>query len=128
MIRRLLISGFVVILVQTSLPISASAQQAAPAKSAQTTSASARIDGGLPQAKPTLDWQNAARRFVLTDSAPLTQTLRQTTGGGGGGSSRQKLLLWGIIVGAGIGILALENVSPKGSDARCSSTNPQFCS
>ena len=39
MIRRILISALVVILVQTSLPVPASAQQPAPAKDEQTNGA-----------------------------------------------------------------------------------------
>jgi hypothetical protein len=129
MMRRLLISALVVTLVQASLPVSASAEQSPPAQGEQAstaTSAPPRVYADLPQVRRTLDLQNATRGLALARSAPLQQTLRQTTSGGGG-LSRQKLLLWGIIAGAGIGILALENTSPKGNDARCSSTNPQFC-
>jgi len=40
---------------------------------------------------------------------------------------RRTLVLAAIIAGAAIGILALENIAPKGNDARCSSASPQFC-
>jgi hypothetical protein len=149
MIRRVLICALVVILVHTSLPVSASAEQPAPAQAEQTdstTSAPAHVYADLPQAQRTLDLQKATRAFILTGSTPLQhstavqpstpvqhprslqQTLRQTTSGSGGSSnSRPWLLTAGILAGVGLGIWALESLSPKQTDARCSSTNPQFC-
>ena|SRR5207249_2235368 len=63
MIRRVLISALVVILVQTSLPVSASAEQPAPAKGEQTngaTSAQPCVYADLPQVMRTLDLPGSA--------------------------------------------------------------------
>ena len=134
MIRRILISALAAILVQTSLPVSISAEQpapAAPTKGEQTKSATSvqpQVYPELPQVKHTLNLQNAMRAFTLAGSTPLQPTLRQTESTGGSGlTSRQKLTVWAIVIASGVGILALENIAPKGNDARCSSTTPQFC-
>jgi hypothetical protein len=134
MIRRILISALVVIFVQTSVPVSSSAEQ--PASKSEPTKSAASLQPpvypDVPQATPRLDLQHATRALVLTGSTlqsskSFQQTLRQATSEGGGLTSHQKLIVSVIIIGAAVGILALENVAPKGNDARCSSANPQFC-
>ena len=137
MSRRILISALALLLVQTSPPVSASAEQPAPAQDEQTkstTSAQLHIYPDLPQVQRTWDLQSATGALILTGptprqySRPLQQTLRQATSGGGGLShSRQRLLVVGILAGVALGIYALETRAPKANDARCSSANPQFC-
>jgi hypothetical protein len=137
MIRRILISALVVVLIQTSLPVSASAEQPAPPDSEQTndtTSTQARVFADLWHVPATLDLQTATRALIHTGSMPLQQsrplqgTARQTTTGGGGSSSHKPVLVVvGILACVGLGIWALETLGPKSNDSRCSSTNPQYC-
>src|SRR5262245_25967919 len=113
MIRRILISALVVVLIQTSLPVSASAEQPAPASSEQTngtTSVQPRVFADLPPVTRTLDLQNATRALIQTGSTQrqqpraLQRTARQTTNGGGSSNSKQLFLVVGILAGVGLGI------------------------
>jgi hypothetical protein len=81
-----------------------------------------------------VDLQTAARALIHTgsippqQSRPVQRTARQTTTGGGGTSNHKPVLtVVGILAAVGVGIWALETLGPKSNDARCSSTNPQFC-
>src|SRR5262245_300093 len=128
MMRRILVSALVVALVHSTLPVSAFAEQPSPAKNEQAksaTSAQPRVYADLPTVKSTLDLRNAAQAITPAASTSRRQTLRQTSGGGFD-LRQNKLLLTGVIVGAVVGLLVLENTAPKATDARCSSANPQF--
>ena len=136
MIRRILINALVLVLIQTSLPVSASAEQPAPPDSEQTNdtiSTQPRVFADLWQVTRTLDLQNATRALIHTGSIPLQQsrplerTAQQTTTGGGSSSHKPVLVVVGILACVGLGIWALETLGPKSNDSRCSSTNPQYC-
>jgi hypothetical protein len=138
MIRRILIGALAAILVQTSFPFSASAEQPAPPQAeptAGTTSAPLHVYANLPHNTRAFNVQDATRGLFQAAAPPvrysraLEHSLQQPnpTGSGKASSSRNWLLLAGILTGVGVGIYALETIAPKSNDARCSSTTPQFC-
>ena len=131
MVGRILPLTLAVILVVTSVPASAFADEASGAnpepteraqraRTAQSLEGTSRVlvSGDLPQTAHPLDLQNATRRIALTAQTPPRQTLRQTTSGSTLESHRTKLMLYvAVMAGAALAMYAIEGAAPKPTPA-----------